>query len=104
MKNPELTLKLEDYLKLPVIYVRESAQNTSEMFVFVTNGIVQYNRLSKKRTAIIDGTKEEIQTILKEMFEEYPNKRPTDILCKYSYTCQIYDQIDIRKWAERYKL
>lgn len=90
--------QIEDYFQRPVIRIRESTANDNEIFIFVADGYVQYNRITNRRTTVLQGDLDPLKTVLTDIINENPDENPWDIFNWYSYDAPMVTQLDLRDW------
>ena len=91
---------IEDYCGRPVVRIQESGRSPDEILVLAADGYVQYNRLSNKRTVVLQGTFETLKVILQDIFQEHPEIHPYTIFDSYAYQMTVDQQLDLREWVQ----
>lgn len=97
IKDPKIYKKLEDHLGQPVIALRQSTACENEILIMAADGIVQTNHITKKRTAIINGTLDDIKVILTDIIAERTDE-PSTVFHNYSYGCPMPEQLLLSDW------
>lgn len=97
VRDPEIYRKLEDYLGQPVVFLRESTVIEDEILIMCADGVVQTNPITKKRTAIIKGTLEDLKVIMADVIKERDEK-PKTTFHGYGFGCIMPEQLALRDW------
>ena len=99
MTDKQAWKAVEDYCGHPIVSIRESARDTDELLILIADGYIQYNRLTNRRTVVLIGQRDNLQTILQDIFAEHPDEDPYDIFQSYAYQTDINVQLDLQNWV-----
>lgn len=97
--HPDLTEAIEDYCGRPVVRVRQATRKGEGIIVIAADGYVQHNPLTRRRTAVLQGSFESLQVVLQDIFDEAPGVDPERIFRAYAYQVDVVIQKDLQEWV-----
>lgn len=98
--HPEVTETVEDYCGRPIVAIRQTTKPGSDLIIITADGYIQHNKMTGRRTAVLMGSYEGLQTVLQDIFEESPTVDPERIFRAYAYQVDVVIQHDLLNWVK----